>query len=244
MLCNSGSSQNYSKEVHTSYSFGRLPQIMRKSMVPQVPATKKCHSNNFGTWWTPLCWKIQFISPKFCTSGQYPRLQEIKLWGAQCLLIWGSAPDYEIKLWGTHCLVIRVSVPDYDMKYGNSHDSKKYAHDLLFRCSWLELGELPFVGKFKLFTSQPLFFEISGYGMVWYDISQFGAVPQILWLSIVVLRYTMSRNSGEWSEFQEYEGKYQKFLWLEKIFSWFIFVCELTRGIVTRRAMLGFREHQ
>jgi hypothetical protein len=35
-----------------------------------------CHSINFGTWWTPPCEKSYFMSPKFCTSGQCPRLQD------------------------------------------------------------------------------------------------------------------------------------------------------------------------
>ena len=119
----------------------------------------------------PHVGKSNFISPKFCTSGQCPS-HEIKLQGAQCLIIWDSAPDYDIKLQGMQCLVIRVSAPDCEMKYGSPRNSKKFLLFIvlseLVAVDW-NLVNSPMLENSIVLHPNPCSLKFQG--MVWYNIS-------------------------------------------------------------------------
>jgi hypothetical protein len=71
-----GSSQNYNKEVCTSYYFRTVAQIKRKCTVPQAPMTQYVIQSISELGELPHVEKSNFMSPKFCTSGQCPRLQD------------------------------------------------------------------------------------------------------------------------------------------------------------------------
>jgi len=119
-----GSSQNYNKEVHTSYYFRTVAQIKRETTLPQVPATQYDIQTISELGEPPMLKNPILCHQSFVLQGNVPDY-EIKLRWVQCHVIWGSAPDHEIKLRGVQCLVIRVSAPDYEMKCGSSCDSTK-----------------------------------------------------------------------------------------------------------------------